>query len=317
MRAYYDTEFCARLGLIVPLSVGVATDTAREFYSVVDLTTDPCGHDIGIAPFAARHDWTWCAHMNPWLVDNVYPSLPIRLDGDGNWVLDPTHPDIDRVKPAAQIAGELLDFLIGDREPIELWSNFGAYDHVLLGNLFGGMEHWPGHLLPMFDRDLQHEHARLGQPHLPEQATGLHNALADARYNRQIGELMRVIPPPRVDLTRRDRCPSCHTPTGVRHGDDCTVARCLLTGVPRMVCGEHHHHGADVWTGLEPGVEEAAQYGVDLAVLTLHGVWDPTGQRYVLGRDAYQLGQRDTRATARVPAPAGAVYRTGEYPTTE
>jgi hypothetical protein len=83
------------------------------------------------------------------------------------------------------------DFILGtdpDMLPhVELWANYGAYDHVALAQLFGPMIDLPEGM-PMFTRDIQQEAARLGlkDSDLPQQGEGLHNALSDARHNRVV-----------------------------------------------------------------------------------------------------------------------------------
>lgn len=37
--------------------------------------------------------------------------------------------------------------------------------------------------IPMWTNDIQQECQRLGNPQMPEQPAGIHNALADARHN--------------------------------------------------------------------------------------------------------------------------------------
>ena len=66
---------------------------------------------------------------------------------------------------------------------MELWADYGAYDHVALCQLFGSMVDLPEGM-PMFTHDLQQELARpsLADGDLPAQESGLHNALADARH---------------------------------------------------------------------------------------------------------------------------------------
>ena len=44
--------------------------------------------------------------------------------------------------------------------------------------------------VPMWTNDLKQECARLGDPRVPEQGPGEHNALADARHNRDIAEFL-------------------------------------------------------------------------------------------------------------------------------
>jgi hypothetical protein len=100
--------------------------------------------------------------VHPWVRDNVLPQLPPA----STW------------KPRRTIREELLDFL--GPEPV-LWAWYGAYDHVALCQLWGAMPELP-RVLPRFTLDVRQLWEHLGQPPLPEQTTGLHDALADARH---------------------------------------------------------------------------------------------------------------------------------------
>ncbi len=99
---------------------------------------------------------------NPWVRDNVLP----HLDGKGlrRW----------------RIAKSLVEF-VGDKP--EFWGYYADYDWVVVCQLFGTMmdlpEGWP-----MFCMDLKQLAMSLGDPRLPEQTTTEHNALQDARWNR-------------------------------------------------------------------------------------------------------------------------------------
>lgn len=44
--------------------------------------------------------------------------------------------------------------------------------------------------IPMFTNDLKQEAMRLGDPRVPEQQAGQHNALHDARHNRVIAHYL-------------------------------------------------------------------------------------------------------------------------------
>lgn len=125
-----------------------------------------------------RHDW---------LREHVVPSLPIiRHDGIRPFrrpFLDCGHPD---VKPISQIAAEIRRFIV-DTPDVELWGWYCAYDHVCLAQLFGPMSDLPAGI-PMWTNDLKQEHLRLGEPPLPEQESGVHNALADARHIKAMAE---------------------------------------------------------------------------------------------------------------------------------
>lgn len=173
-RLWYDTEFVER-GHRHPIdlvSIGIVRDDDREFYAV-----------------SAEFD-QHALLSNPWLAANVWPSLPTtepRQFRDGlppHGKLDLEHPD---VRSRAQIARSVRSFILGDDPDqlpyVELWADWGAYDHVVLCQLFGSMVDLPEGM-PMFTHDLQQEIARRGlsDADMPAQESGLHNALADARH---------------------------------------------------------------------------------------------------------------------------------------
>jgi hypothetical protein len=84
----------------------------------------------------------------------------------------------------AQIKTEILAFM--DREEYglpELWAYYGSYDHVAFCQLFGTMMDLPNGF-PMYTRDIKQWCDSLGNPQLPEQGNGEHNALSDARHNQ-------------------------------------------------------------------------------------------------------------------------------------
>lgn len=77
-------------------------------------------------------------------------------------------------------------------------------------------------------------------------------------------------------------CPDCAAKIDAEHDAGCDVARCLETGLQRLSCRDEHDCGQDVWTGLCPGLIEAAEYGVDLNTLTGSGRfrWDRVSRRW-------------------------------------
>lgn len=169
MRCFYDCEFLEDGETIELISIGMVADNGRELYLV-------------------NRDAPWKRiKKNEWLMANVVPSLP-QPHGDWinqmpkRWLID-FHNPVVRSRDA--IATAVETFLLGDQvegpKDLELWADYGAYDHVALCQLFGRMIDLPSGV-PMFTNDLQQELRRLGNPAMPEQAAGLHNALADARH---------------------------------------------------------------------------------------------------------------------------------------
>jgi hypothetical protein len=186
-RIWYDTEFLEDGRTIDLISFGAVRDDGREYYAVN--REAPWGR-------VAEH---------PWLMANVVPSLPLNPAGARTTEIAPghltnsaagvdlAHPD---VKPYEQIAAEVCEFILGGLVParadVELWAWYGAYDHVALAWLFGPMSQLPEGI-PMYTNDLRQEAQRLGNPRMPEQADGLHNALADARHNKVRHDYLRAV----------------------------------------------------------------------------------------------------------------------------
>ena len=148
MRFFFDTEFIEDGRTIDLVSIGVVDERGREFYAV-STEFDP-------------------GRAGPWVRDNVLDKLP--SPASQAWC--------DR----ATIRDRLLEFLRHDRERVELWAWFAAYDHVALAQLWGDMPALPREL-PRFTRELRQRWEDVGRPTLPPPPSDAHDALADARHN--------------------------------------------------------------------------------------------------------------------------------------
>lgn len=182
MRIFYDTEFLEDGETISLISIGMVAEDGREYYAVSqDATRRPLRRRI---------------REHPWLMANVVPSLP-KFYGDANlymprrWLFNYSDPC---VKPRHLIAREVRDFILAAPGP-QLWARYGAYDHVALCQLWGRMIDLPDGV-PMWTNDLKQECERLGNPEVPQQAAGEHNALADARHNRVIAGFLAGVSAP-------------------------------------------------------------------------------------------------------------------------
>lgn len=183
MKIYYDTEFVDTGDRIHLLSIGMVREDGKEYYAV--------NHSLTVMIEAS---------YNPWLVKNVLSSLPVTLNHPDNLLpvtWDYLHSDFACVKPKEQIAQEVAEFCLSGSSLPELWAWYAAYDHVVLSQLFGRMIDLPADM-PMYTNDLRQELARLGDPRYPEQASGEHNALEDARWNKQLGEYLAKLDGPIV-----------------------------------------------------------------------------------------------------------------------
>lgn len=186
-RVFYDTEFREDGHTIDLLSIGLVRETGEYYYAVV-----------------SDADWE-AVRKDRWLLENVWPGMPVsglktkhvtvgskieeRIDYAG--VLDTSS---SLVKPKWVIANEVRDFLT-ETPGLELWAWYAAYDHVALAQLWGRMIGLPKGI-PMWTNDLRQEAERLGNPKLPEQEEGVHNALADARHNLVRAQALGLVVPP-------------------------------------------------------------------------------------------------------------------------
>lgn len=147
MRYFYDTEFIEDGRTIELISIGVVAEDGREYYAV-STEFDP-------------------GRAGRWVRTHVLPKLP--------------SPSSPRWRSRSQIRADLEEFLrMGGDEPIELWAWIGAYDHVVLCQLWGTMPALP-QAIPRFTRELRQLWEDRGSPPLPARSEGAHDALVDAR----------------------------------------------------------------------------------------------------------------------------------------
>lgn len=169
MRYFYDTEFIEDGQTIELVSIGIVAEDGREYYAV---STDFDG-----------------GRANQWVRDNVLSQLP--NPGDKAW------------RSKATIRREVLEFLTSGKGRPELWAWVGAYDHVVLAQLYGDMTGLPKQL-PRFTRELKQYWEMAGQPVLPAAPAGVHDALVDARHNLvKFKVCMAAMPLKRGTTTRR------------------------------------------------------------------------------------------------------------------
>jgi hypothetical protein len=188
MRIYFDTEFWERGAdyPIILISIGMVREDGKELYLV--------NRD---APYDEIAD------MSPWLLKNVLSQLPGEFEeytvSQGQpirrWAIDESQ--INLVMCHDCIANKVLKFCTpAPWDTTQLWAWYGAYDHVVLAQLFGTMSSMPHHVLPMWTNDLRQEVRRyeevIGKPlALPEQPAGAHNALEDARWLRERARVVK------------------------------------------------------------------------------------------------------------------------------
>jgi 3' exoribonuclease, RNase T-like len=156
VRYFYDTEFIDNGRIIDLISIGVAAEDGREYYAVS-------------SEFDERA-------AGRWVRANVLPKLP--------------PPASSLWRSRRQIRLDLEDFFgIDGDEPIELWAWVGAYDHVVLCQLWGPMTALPP-AMPRFTRELRQYWEERGCPRMPPRPRDSHDALVDAQHNLRRFRLM-------------------------------------------------------------------------------------------------------------------------------
>jgi hypothetical protein len=180
MKYFYDTEFIEDGKTIDLISIGVVAEDGREFYMCsLDFDEDKASE---------------------WVKENVFPHLPERPPRLGVEIYPGYLKSLGSTAYAfpfpepwgsrGTIATALRRF-VGDDKP-EWWGYYSAYDHVALCQLFGTMMDLPKGW-PFYTRDLKQLCDSLGNPRLPEQGKGEHNALADARWNKRAWEFLQSV----------------------------------------------------------------------------------------------------------------------------
>lgn len=151
MRFFYDCEFIEDGTTIELVSIGVVAQDGRELYAV-STEFDP-------------------ERAGPWVRANVLPRLP--------------GPSSQAWRSRSRIREDLLAFLTeaDDGTGVQLWAWIAAYDHVALCQLWGAMPDLP-RAIPRFTRELRQHWEDAGSPALPPKPADTHDALADARFNR-------------------------------------------------------------------------------------------------------------------------------------
>ena len=156
VKYFYDTEFIDNGRTIELISIGVAAEDGREYYGIsTEFNPDQAGS---------------------WVRKHVLPKLP--------------SPSSQLWRSRRQIRADLEDFFgVDGDEPIELWAWVGAYDHVVLCQLWGPMTDLPP-AIPRFTRELRQFWEERGSPRMPPRPRDAHDALVDARHNLMRFQLM-------------------------------------------------------------------------------------------------------------------------------
>jgi len=159
-RFFYDFEFMEEPGFLEMISIGIVDESGeREFYAInLDADID---------------------RANDWVKQNVLSKIPPVWD----FGPPPGVPAYRRDK----FREKVFEFLRpSDGDPIELWGYYADFDHVLMCWIFGRMVDLPGGM-PWYTLDIKQEMIRIGvdRSDMPPDPKGEHDALVDARWNRE------------------------------------------------------------------------------------------------------------------------------------
>lgn len=152
---HFDFEFLNTGDRIWPISIGMVREDGTTYYGI---NADVPYHEVRDHHFLGKEVW---------------PLLPKTDNGH----FDFDHPD---VKSEAQLRSDILRFICDTDRP-SMWGWFTAHDYVLLARFFGL---WPeiSPSIPQRANDVAQEWERLGYPPMPEQPSGHHHPLEDARF---------------------------------------------------------------------------------------------------------------------------------------
>lgn len=150
MKIWFDTEFIEDGSTIDLISIGMVREDGQTLY----LESSDC--DLSRA--------------SAWVKDNVFPSLTGKSAAVPRWRI---------AQCVRNFAGEKPEF----------WAYYADYDWVALCQLYGTMMDLPKGW-PMFCLDIKQTAHMLGNPKLPEQERGHHNALEDAMWNRAVYQFL-------------------------------------------------------------------------------------------------------------------------------
>lgn len=175
-RFWLDTEFYEDGSTIDLISIGVVAESGREFYAE-----------------SSNFNWLRVPEEH-WIQENVRPRLYSQTqDNDflrqGNaWKRD---GGVGGLMSRDEIRGTLLSFVEEERGETtpQFWAYYAAYDWVAVAQLFGRMIDLPKGW-PMYCMDIKQRAVMLGDPDLPRQEGGNHNALEDARHNKVMSDFL-------------------------------------------------------------------------------------------------------------------------------
>ena len=164
MRYFLDTEFIEKRDSIDLISIGIVGEDGSALHL---LSSDYDGADAS--------DWVVKNVLTP-----MYKAL-VTDDAESDYTILNFNKAIGM--PRDEIATELKKFIKVD-DSLEFWAYYGDYDWVVFCWIFGTMIELPKGY-PIFCMDLKQSLVESGKDKIPDPVDE-HNALADAKWNRDL-----------------------------------------------------------------------------------------------------------------------------------
>lgn len=179
MRYFLDTEFVEDGHTIDLISIGMVDEVGRELY-VINKTCQ----------FYRASDWVR-ENVLVHLPDIVVSGEPMRPENMRRGHLPDQLQPLGIWRTTDVIRDLVVDFMTieQDTKP-ELWAYYGAYDWVVLCQLFGRMVDLP-EWFPRHYMDIKQLAVSLGNPRLPKKPKeGRHSAIEDAKWTKKAWEFL-------------------------------------------------------------------------------------------------------------------------------
>jgi hypothetical protein len=175
MKYWFDTEFIEDGKTIELLSIGIVAEDGREFY--------------------AENQDADLSKASPWVKENVIPYLACRQRDKSAMNAWSRDGGVGGLMRHGSIGREIESFCSIELYGVpEFWADYCSYDWVVLCQTFGTMMDLPRGY-PMYCHDLRHEidRLRIAVADLPQQKSGNHNALEDARHCKALWTFLSTL----------------------------------------------------------------------------------------------------------------------------
>lgn len=183
VNVFYDTEFIDTEKGTELISIGLVTDSGQEYYAQNSLFNWKAAWKNEFVRNKVLTNLQRCPYIDTYLERQKKKhkrgqcfDQQLGLRHRCPW------------RTPVQISTDIR-IILAQTGRVKLWAYYGAYDHYLLAKLFGTMQDFPPEL-PMYSMDIKQYTVALGDPALPDKSFNEHNALADARWNKEAFEFL-------------------------------------------------------------------------------------------------------------------------------